>query len=323
MIAFNPQTSNICAQNQATMSLPLLIVGTVAFDSIETPFGKVDRVVGGAGTYAALAASAFTRPIGLVSVIGDDFPGETLTMMQERGIDTTGIQQLAGKESFFWSGRYHLDMNGRDSLETRLNVLADFDPVLPQGFRSPRLLLLGNLTPSVQGKVLDQMDRRPELIAMDTMNFWMDSAWDSLLEVIARVDLLTINDEEARQLSGERSLLKAARRIAKLGPRYLVIKKGEHGALFFGEDEIFFAPALPLEEVCDPTGAGDSFAGGLMGYLASRPTLNTEAIKQGILCGSAMASCTVEAFGTSSLEAVTEAVLQDRLRAFDRMTRIG
>ena len=333
MIAFNRQSSNICAQTcflplqppspPMAQQLPLVIVGTVAFDSIETPFGKADRVIGGAGTYGALAASHFTEGIGLVSVIGDDFPEESLAMMRSRGIDTEGIQRVAGQESFFWAGKYHLDMNSRDTLETRLNVLADFDPVLPQAYRSPRLLMLGNLTPSVQMRVLDQMESRPALIAMDTMNFWMDIAWDSLLETIARVDLLTINDEEARQLSGERSLLKAARKIATMGPRYLIIKKGEHGALLFGDGDIFFAPALPLEEVCDPTGAGDSFAGGLMGYLASQPQITVEHLKQGILCGSALASCTVEAFGTSSLEAVTEEVLRDRLRIFDRLTRIS
>ncbi|HMR42193.1 MAG TPA: PfkB family carbohydrate kinase, partial [Saprospiraceae bacterium] len=254
--------------------MSLLTVGTVAFDAIETPFGKADKIIGGAATYISLAASFFTKKIQLVSVIGDDFPQNMLDELSNRSIDLAGLQVKKGEKSFFWAGRYHYNMNDRDTLDTQLNVLADFDPVLPAHFQQPNFLMLGNLTPAVQMRVIEQIPVRPKIVAMDTMNFWMDIALDQLKEVIGKVDILTINDEEARQLSGEYSLVRAARKIFELGPKYLVIKKGEHGALLFHEDEAFFAPALPLADVFDPTGAGDTFAGGFMGYLAHTGNLS-------------------------------------------------
>ena len=296
--------------------MSLLTVGTVAFDSIETPLGKADQIVGGAATYISLSASYFVKDIQLVSVIGDDFPQGELDYMKSRGIQLDGLQIKEGEKSFFWAGRYHDNMNARDTLDTQLNVLADFDPVLPPSFRNPKYVMLGNLTPAVQQKVLDQLDERPRLVAMDTMNFWMDIAMDSLLSVLKNVDVLLINDEEARQLSGEYSLVKASEKILKMGPKYLVIKKGEHGALLFHEDAIFFAPALPLAEVFDPTGAGDTFAGGFMGYLANTDNLSFENMKRAVIFGSALASFCVEKFGIERMKGLSDTEIKDRVRKF-------
>ncbi len=303
--------------------MSLLTVGTVAFDDIQTPFGHAERVVGGAATYIALAASYFTRPVQLVSVIGDDFPEETLDQLRARGVDLEGLQVKKGEKSFFWAGRYSENMNHRDTLDTQLNVLADFDPVLPESFRRPEYVMLGNLTPAVQMRVLDQLETKPRLVAMDTMNFWMDTAMDELREVIARVDVLTINDEEARQLSGEHSLVKAARKIHEMGPDQIVIKKGEHGALLFQRHDealhgshIFFAPALPLAEVFDPTGAGDTFAGGFMGYLAATGDLSFENLKRAVIFGSAMASFCVEKFSIDRLLELTDQEIRERVQRF-------
>lgn len=296
--------------------MSLVIVGTVAFDSIETPFGKAERVIGGSGTYFSWAASSFHQDIKLVSIIGADWPEEELSAMKDRGIDTRGIEIVENGKSFFWAGKYHEDMNGRDTLATDLNVLDDFDPNLPQDYREASYVMLGNLTPEIQMQVISQMKDDPKLIALDTMNFWMDIAWDSLLEVIKKVDLLMINDEEARQLSGEYSLVTAAEKILTMGPRYLIIKKGEHGALLFGKEGIFVAPALPLAQVKDPTGAGDTFAGGLMGYLASTDDISFENMKRGIIKGSALASFCVEDFSLNRLRTVTDIELQERVGTF-------
>lgn len=303
--------------------MSLLIVGTVAFDRIETPFGKTDRILGGAATYAGLAASLFSRKIGLVSVVGDDFPKEYLDLLREKHIDTAGVRVVQGGKTFFWQGRYHANMNSRDTLATDLNVLADFDPVLPEAYRNSRYLLLGNLTPVIQRKVIEQMNERPALICMDTMNFWMDTAWGDLLEVLQMVDLLTINDEEARQLSGEFSLIKAARKILDMGPRYLIIKRGEYGALLFYGEDIFHSAAMLLEHVVDPTGAGDSFAGGFMGYVAARDDTSYETLKKALVYGSVVASFAVEAFGTEALTHVDAESLDARLGLFSKMTGIG
>ncbi len=296
--------------------MSLVAVGTVAFDNIETPFGKAEKVVGGACTYISLSASYFIEPINIVSVVGDDFPKEMLDEMRSRGVDTEGVQIKQGQKSFFWSGRYHKDMNGRDTLDTQLNVLADFDPILPESYRNAEYIMLGNLTPQVQMRVLDQLHQRPKLVVLDTMNFWMDVALEDLKKVIARTDLLTINDEEARQLSGEHSLVKAAAKILEMGPSHLIIKKGEHGALLFGEDDVFFAPALPLEEVVDPTGAGDTFAGGLVGWLAKTEDTSFENIKRGIIYGSAMASFCVEKFSVERLLELDTDTISQRVRRF-------
>ncbi len=299
--------------------MSLLTVGTVAFDAIETPFGKADKIIGGAATYISLAASFFTKKIQLVSVIGDDFPQNMLDELSNRSIDLAGLQVKKGEKSFFWAGRYHYNMSDRATLDTQLNVLADFDPVLPAHFQQPNFLMLGNLTPAVQMRVIEQIPVRPKIVAMDTMNFWMDIALDQLKEVIGKVDILTINDEEARQLSGEYSLVRAARKIFELGPKYLVIKKGEHGALLFHEDEAFFAPALPLADVFDPTGAGDTFAGGFMGYLAHTGNLSFENMKRAVIFGSAMASFCVEKFGVERLLELTEMEIHERVRQFVRL----
>lgn len=288
----------------------------MAFDAIETPFGKTDKIVGGAATYIALAASYFNKPIQMVSVVGDDFPKESLDMLTAHGADISGIQVKQGEKTFFWSGKYHNDMNTRDTLATELNVLADFSPVVPESFRNCDFLMLGNLTPAVQQSVLDQIPVRPKLVVMDTMNFWMDIALDELKATIARVDVLTINDAEARQLSGEYALVKAAQKILEMGPKYLVVKKGEHGALLFNKESVFFAPALPLEEVFDPTGAGDSFAGGFIGYLASTRDISFENMKRAIIFGSAMASFCVEKFGTERLQNLTQQEIEDRVQEF-------
>ena len=296
--------------------MSLLIVGTVAFDAIETPFGKTDKIIGGAATYISLAASCFTKYPSIVSVIGDDFPQDFMNLLKDRTINLNGLQIKKGEKSFFWSGKYHNDMNTRDTLITELNVLADFDPIVPEELKQPDFLMLGNLTPMVQKKVINQLTKRPKLIVMDTMNFWMDIAWDDLIEVISMVDVLTINDEEARQLTKEYSLVKAAKKILTMGPKFLIIKKGEHGALLFNNNSIFFAPALPLEEVFDPTGAGDTFAGGFIGYLDKTNDISFENMKRAIIYGSALASFTVEKFGTEKLLELDEKEIQARIEKF-------
>jgi len=296
--------------------MSLLVVGTVAFDKISTPFGQSDKIVGGAATYIALAASQFTKKINLVSVIGDDFPKDFLKEMKNRSIDLQGLQIKEGEKSFFWEGKYHYDMNSRDTLDTQLNVLADFDPVLPESYVDCDFLMLGNLAPSVQLSVLDQLGKRPKLVVLDTMNYWMDNAMEDLKKVIARVDVLTINDEEARQLSGEYSLVKGARKILEMGPKYLVIKKGENGALLMDRDNMFYAPAMPLEEVMDPTGAGDTFAGGFMGYLDNSRDISFENMKRAVIVGSALASYSVEKFGTERLLTLTEEEIDHRIQLF-------
>jgi sugar/nucleoside kinase (ribokinase family) len=299
-----------------------VVVGTVAFDAIETPFGKTDRVVGGSATYISLAASYFSQDIGIVSVVGDDFPQEMIAIFHLRGIDTAGMEVKAGQKSFFWSGKYHMDMNSRDTLVTDLNVLADFNPVLPANYRNAEYLMLGNIDPNLQIQVIEQMNKRPKLIVMDTMNFWMDVARKPLDHAISMVDVLTINDEEARQLSGEYSVVKAARAILKRGPKYLIIKKGEHGALIFHGDHVFFAPALPLEEVFDPTGAGDTFAGGFLGHLARSGDISFPSMKRGIIFGSGMASFCVEKFGPERLFDLTQAQIDERVHAFIDLVQV-
>jgi len=296
--------------------MSLLVVGTVAFDAIETPFGKTDKIVGGAASYIALAASYFHKEISLVSVVGDDFPNDFLDILKKQGTDITGLQIKQGEKSFFWSGRYHNDMNSRDTLETQLNVLENFDPIVPENSKEVDFLMLGNLMPVVQQKVLNQLTKRPKLIVLDTMNFWMDIAMEELMITLKEIDVLTINDSEARQLSGEYSLVKAAQKILTMGPKVLVIKKGEHGALLFNKEEVFFAPALPLEDVFDPTGAGDSFAGGFIGYLAKTGDISFENMKRAIIFGSAMASFTVEKFGTERLIGLSDDDVKDRVQEF-------
>ncbi len=301
--------------------MSLLSIGTVAFDAIETPFGKTDKIIGGAATYISLAASYFTRKLNLVAVVGEDFPEEYIRLLNAKGVNTEGLQVKKGEKSFFWSGKYHTDMNGRDTLITELNVLADFDPVIPESYQDCEFLMLGNLTPMVQETVINRLKNRPKLIVLDTMNFWMDVALDDLKRVLKKVDILTINDEEARQLSGEHNLLKAAKKILALGPHTLIIKKGEHGALLINESNMFYAPGLPLEDVFDPTGAGDTFAGGFIGYLASSGDLSFENMKRAIIYGSAMASFCVEKFGTENLLNITEAMIASRVEQFAQLVR--
>lgn len=296
--------------------MKLATVGSVAFDAIETPFGKTDKIVGGAGTYIALASSFFVKEQSLISVVGEDFPQEVLSDLQSKGVDVSGVEIKKGEKTFFWSGRYHNDLNSRDTLITELNVLGDFKPVVPTAAQNAAFLMLGNLSPDVQLSVIKQMAQRPKLIAMDTMNFWMDIALDSLKETLKHIDLLIINDEEARQLSGVYSLRKAANVIRQMGPSILIIKKGEHGALLFHEENIFYAPALPLEEVFDPTGAGDTFAGGFMGYLAAAEQLDFGTMKKAIIAGSALASFCVEKFGTDRLKEINHSDLQTRMQEF-------
>ena len=296
--------------------MSLLVVGTMAFDDIETPFGRAEKIIGGAATYIGWAASYFYNNLKLVSVVGDDFPESEMTALKGRGASLEGVQVKEGEKSFFWAGKYHNNMNSRDTLVTDLNVLAAFDPVLPEDYKTAEYVMLGNLSPQVQQKVLDQMTNRPKLVVMDTMNFWMDIALDELKKVLTQVDVLTINDEEARQLSGEYSLVKAARVIRAMGPKYLVIKKGEHGALLFHGEDKFFAPAMPLEEVFDPTGAGDSFAGGFIGYIAKTGDTSFENMKRAIVYGSAIASFCVEKFGTERVRALSEDEISERLAAF-------
>jgi sugar/nucleoside kinase (ribokinase family) len=296
--------------------MSLLAVGTVAFDDIETPFGRAEKVVGGAATYITLAASYFTDNLKIVSVIGDDFPQQELDFMKSRGVDLQGLQVKKGEKSFFWAGKYHDNMNDRDTLDTQLNVLADFQPILPDSYKDTEYLMLGNLTPSVQQQVIEQLNQRPKFIALDTMNFWMDIAMESLLQVLKKIDGLIINDEEARQLSGEHSLVKAAEVIHKMGPKHLVIKKGEHGALLFEGGKVFFAPALPLAEVFDPTGAGDTFAGGFMGYIARTGDLSFENMKRAVIYGSAMASFCVEKFGIERMKELNNKAINKRIAQF-------
>lgn len=296
--------------------MSLLSIGTVAFDAIETPFGKTDKILGGAATYISLAASNYIQTPKIVSVVGDDFPEEHIKMLQDHGIDTKGLQQIKGGKTFFWSGRYHNDMNTRDTLETQLNVLEDFDPLIPEEYQDTKYLMLGNLSPVVQKKVIERLHKRPKLIVMDTMNFWMDIMMKELKETLKLVDVLSINDEEARQLSGEYSLVKAAQIIMEMGPKYLVIKKGEHGALLFHKRAVFFAPALPLEDVFDPTGAGDTFAGGFIGHLAKTDDISFENMKRALIHGSAMASFCVEKFGTERLVNLKIKEIENRLKQF-------
>lgn len=298
----------------------LLIVGSVAFDAIETPFGKTDKILGGAAPYIGLSASFFNLQSAIVSVIGDDFPQEYLDLLTSKNIDISGIEKVKGGKTFFWSGLYHNDLNSRDTLATELNVLADFQPKVPQNFKNADVVMLGNLHPLVQSSVLDQMDVKPKLVVLDTMNFWMDCALPELLEVIKRIDVITINDEEARQLSGEYSLVKAAAKIHKMGPKFVVIKKGEHGALLFQNKDIFFAPALPLEEVFDPTGAGDTFAGGFAGFITQSENISFHNMKQAVIQGSNLASFSVEKFGTERMQTLKKEEVQDRLKQFKALT---
>ena len=298
----------------------LLIVGTVAFDAIETPFGKTDKILGGAATYIGLASNFFNVDAAVVSVVGEDFPKEYLDLLENKGVNIEGIEIVKGGKTFFWSGKYHNDLNSRDTLVTELNVLADFNPVVPQAYKNSDVVLLGNLHPIVQSGVLNQMSERPKLVVLDTMNFWMDCALPELLDVIKRVDVITINDEEARQLSGEYSLVKAAKKIHEMGPEFVIIKKGEHGALLFHNGKIFAIPALPLEEVFDPTGAGDTFAGGFAAYLAKKEDFSFETMKSALIVGSAMASFTVEKFGTEKLQEVTEREMIGRIKNFKDLT---
>ncbi|WP_016990744.1 PfkB family carbohydrate kinase [Flavobacterium sp. ACAM 123] len=294
----------------------LLIVGTVAFDAIETPFGKTDKILGGAGTYIGLSAAFFNLQSAIVSVVGDDFPQEYLDLLVERNIDISGLEVVKGGKTFFWSGRYHNDLNSRDTLDTQLNVLADFQPKVPENYKSADVVMLGNLHPIVQSSVLDQMETKPKLVVLDTMNFWMDCALPELLDVIKRVDVITINDEEARQLSGEYSLVKAAAKIQAMGPKYVVIKKGEHGALLFHDLQVFFAPALPLEEVFDPTGAGDTFAGGFAGFITQSENVSFENMKNATIYGSNLASFCVEKFGTERMITLDKKEVVSRLKQF-------
>ena len=296
--------------------MSLIVVGSMAYDAIETPFGKTDWIVGGAATYAAYAASYFVKPINQVSIVGYDFAKEEMDQLKSRGVNLEGVEIVPDKKSFFWSGRYHMDMNSRDTLVTDLNVLGDFKPVVPDSYQGSEFLMLGNLAPSVQISVIRQMKKRPKVIAMDTMNFWMDIALPELKELLTMVDVLMINDSEARQLSGEFSLVKAARTILKMGPKYLIIKKGEHGALLFHGDQVFVAPALPLEEVFDPTGAGDTFAGGFIGYLAHTKDVSFNNMKTAIIVGSALASFCVEKFGPTRLKEITKADIDARIKQF-------
>ena len=299
--------------------MSLLIVGSVAFDKIETPFGKTDKILGGAGTFIGLAASHLNVENGIVSVVGGDFPQAYLDLLKDNGSDVSGIEIIENGKTFFWEGKYHMDMNSRDTLATEVNVLENWTPKVPENWQSPNILMLGNLHPLVQLSVLEQI-KRPDLVILDTMNFWMDSAWDDVLKIVGNVDVLTINDEEARQLSKEFSLRKAAKIILEMGPKYLIIKKGEHGALLFHQDEVFFAPALPLEEVFDPTGAGDTFAGGYAAYLAKTQDYSFENMKRAIIYGSALASFTVEKFGTDRLAELTRDEIATRLKTFKKLT---
>ena len=296
--------------------MSLVVVGTVAFDAIQTPFGKTDKIIGGAATYSGTAASYFTKNVKLVSVVGDDFPPAMIDQFRKSGMSTEGLQVKQGSKTFFWSGRYHEDMNTRDTLDTQLNVLLDFDPVIPDSYQDCEFLMLSNLMPQLQKKVIERMRTRPKLVVMDTMNFWMETQWDALMETIQLVDVLTVNDSEARLLTKEYSLVKAAQKILQMGPRYLIIKKGEHGALLFNKEQVFFAPALPLEDVFDPTGAGDTFAGGFIGHIAQTRDISFDNMKRAIIFGSAMASFCVEKFGLERMIGLTQAEIDERVQQF-------
>jgi sugar/nucleoside kinase (ribokinase family) len=296
--------------------MSLIVVGTMAFDAIETPFAKTDRIVGGSATYVAYAASNFIKPVQQISIVGFDFPKEEMDELRSRGVQLEGVKVVPDKKSFFWSGRYHLDMNSRDTLVTDLNVLLDFDPVVPDAYQDAEFLMLGNLDPKIQLQVIRQMKKRPKLIVMDTMNFWMEVAMPGLEEVLKEVDVLMLNDSEARQLSAQYSLVKAAKEILKMGPKYLIIKKGEHGALLFHKDQVFFAPALPLEDMFDPTGAGDTFAGGFMGHIARTKDISFDNMKTAIIVGSAMASFCVEKFGPERIKEINRADIDARIQQF-------
>ncbi len=296
--------------------MSLIVVGTMAYDAIETPFGKTDKIVGGSATYAAYAASFFVRPVQQISIVGNDFDPAIMQDLNKRGVMTEGVEVVPDKPSFFWSGKYHLDMNTRDTLVTDLNVLADFNPVVPEAYQGAEFLMLGNLMPKLQKSVIEQLKVRPKLIVLDTMNFWMEIALDDLHENLKMIDVLMVNDSEARQLSGEYSLVKAAKKILEMGPKYLIIKKGEHGALLFDKHQVFFAPALPLEDVYDPTGAGDTFAGGFIGYIANSRDISFENMKSAIIAGSAMASFCVEKFGPERLQELTREELELRIQEF-------
>lgn len=297
--------------------MSLVTVGTMAFDAIETPFGKTDKIIGGSATYVAWVASQFYTPIKQVSIIGGDFPEEEIRALEEKGVDFEGVELVKDQKSFFWSGKYHMDMNTRDTLVTDLNVLEHFNPQLPEAYQDCSYLMLGNLAPDVQMSVINQLKNKPKLILLDTMNFWMDIAMDALLQTLKLVDVIIINDSEARQLSEEYSLVKAAQKIHAMGPKYVVIKKGEHGALLFYENRVFSAPALPLEEVFDPTGAGDCFAGGFVGHLAKTGDISFENMKKAVIVGSAMASFCVEKFGTERLKEINKEIIQERIKAFE------
>jgi len=300
--------------------MKLLVVGSVAFDAIETPFGKTDKILGGAATYISITSSILGVKSGIVSVVGGDFPQEHLDMFSGRDVNIEGIEIVKEGKTFFWAGKYHNDLNTRDTLATEVNVLENFDPKIPDSMQNAEILLLGNLHPGVQLSVLEKMNERPKLVILDTMNFWMDTAWDILMDMIAKTDVITINDEEARQLSGEYSLVKAAKKIHEMGPQYVIIKKGEHGALLFHDSKVFAIPALPLEEVFDPTGAGDTFAGGFAAYLAKKGKFDFETMKSALIVGSAMASFTVEKFGTERIQEVNESDMFSRLRQFKELT---
>lgn len=301
--------------------MSLIVVGSMAFDAIETPFGKSDKIVGGAATYIAWSASNFTRPIKQISVVGGDFPHEEMKMLEARGVAMEGVQVKEGEKSFFWSGRYHLDMNTRDTLETQLNVLGTFKPVVPDSYQDCDYLMLGNLAPSVQLSVINQLKNKPKLVVLDTMNFWMDTSMGDLEKVLKKVDVLLVNDAEARQLSSQYSLVSAAKSIMEMGPKYLIIKKGEHGALLFNDDKVFFAPALPLEVVFDPTGAGDTFAGGFIGHIARTKDISFDNMKSAIIIGSAMASFCVEKFGTTRLKELKREDIDNRIQRFKELTK--
>jgi sugar/nucleoside kinase (ribokinase family) len=296
--------------------MAIITLGTMAFDAIETPFGKIDKIVGGSATYVAYAASHLAQPVQQISIIGNDFPEEEMNELRKRGVELTGVEIVKDKKSFFWSGKYHLDMNTRDTLITDLNVLADFNPKVPEEYQGADFLMLGNLMPSLQISVINQLQTRPKLIVLDTMNFWIESAIVDLKKVLKMIDVLMINDSEARELSGEFSLVKAARKVMEMGPKFLIIKKGEHGALLFHDDHVFFAPALPLEDVFDPTGAGDTFAGGFIGHLARTKDISFENMKTAIIVGSAMASFCVEKFGPQRLKEITKKDIDIRLKEF-------
>ncbi|MDG1756560.1 MAG: PfkB family carbohydrate kinase [Bacteroidia bacterium] len=302
--------------------MSLLVIGSVAFDAIETPFGKTDKIIGGAATYISLSSSYLEDNINLVAVVGGDFPKADIQLLESHGIDTEGLQIKEDEKSFFWSGKYHNDMNNRDTLNTELNVLENFDPIIPSSYQNLDYVMLGNLSPDVQRTVIERIENKPKLIAMDTMNFWMDIAQESLNQTIAMVDVLIINDEEARQLSGEYALVKAAKKIMAMGPRFLIIKKGEHGALLFDSESVYFCPALPLEEVFDPTGAGDTFAGGFIGYLASTDDISFDNMKRAVIYGSAMASFCVEKFGTERLVNLSKSEIKSRVQQFIDLSQV-